>query len=343
MADSSDHAENDAKNVSFIRFLLKNFICSVILRKFAASIATHMMKKLLSAILLAFAVVSADAQFLFRISGNGLENPSYMLGTIHSLSSSLLDSIPEFLEAEQQCRQMYVEHKPQTTKLVIGQVEQGGRQQRAEYPADKNIFDVIDKESAEILVEKYKEATAIDLHDSKMVYLWKTIPMQFQSQLTLRLSQQLIKNSSMDTELMKKVEARGWDVGQLDDERIMLNQLFDYQPEKPQSIEEQADSLMAFLKDYEGRRQRIVEEYEQTCHYWRTGDYEGFASSHIQEVNQAPRLHRERNEKWLPRMLAAMREKPTMFVFGSAHLIGEHGIIQKLLDAGYKVEQVTSR
>lgn len=75
-----------------------------------------MMKKLLSAILLAFAVVSADAQFLFRISGNGLENPSYMLGTIHSLSSSLLDSIPEYLEAEQQCRQMYVEHKPQTTK-----------------------------------------------------------------------------------------------------------------------------------------------------------------------------------------------------------------------------------
>lgn len=250
MADSSDHAENDAKIVSFIRFLLKNFICSVILRKFAASIATHMMKKLLSAILLAFAVVSADAQFLFRISGNGLENPSYMLGTIHSLSSSLLDSIPEYLEAEQQCRQMYVEHKPQTTKLVIGQVEQGGRQQRAEYPADKNIFDVIDKESAEILVEKYKEATAIE---------------------------------------------------------------------------------------------RIFEEYEKTCHYWRTGDYEGFASSHIQEVNQAPRLHRERNEKWLPRMLAAMCEKPTMFVFGSAHLIGEHGIIQKLIDAGYEVEQVTSR
>ena len=29
-----------------------------------------------------------------------------------------------------------------------------------------------------------------------------------------------------------------------------------------------------------------------------------------------------------------------MFVFGSGHLIDEHGIVQKLCDAGYEVEQM---
>jgi uncharacterized protein YbaP (TraB family) len=141
-------------------------------------------------------------------------------------------------------------------------------------------------------------------------------------------------------ELMKRVQERGWNVGQLDDEKMKLNDLADSQEELPQTIKEQADSLMAFLKDYEGREQQMVKDFETTYNYWRTGDYEGFVSHHIQNVNRFPRLHRDRNEKWLPRMMAAMHDKPTMFVFGSAHLIGEHGIIQMLRATGYEVEQV---
>ena len=140
--------------------------------------------------------------------------------------------------------------------------------------------------------------------------------------------------------LMKRVQERGWNVGQLDDERMKLNDLADSQEKLPQTIEEQADSLMTFLKDYEGRKQQMVKDFETTYNYWRTGDYEGFVSHHIQNVNRFPRLHRDRNEKWLPRMMAAMREKPTMFVFGSGHLIGEHGIIEMLRTSGYEVEQV---
>ena len=119
-----------------------------------------------------------------------------------------------------------------------------------------------------------------------------------------------------------------------------MNDLADSQDKLPQTIEEQADSLMAFLKDYEGREQQMVKDFETTYNYWRTGDYEGFVSHHIQNVNRFPRLHRDRNEKWLPRIMAAMHDKPTMIVFGSGHLIGEHGIIQMLRANRYEVEQV---
>ena len=300
------------------------------------------MRKTILILLMGLIALTTNAQLLFRISGNGLEEPSYILGTIHNLSGSLLDSIPDYLEAESRCQQMYVEHKPSATTFVVNLGEMDGNQgqPRVDYPDGKNIFDVIDEESAAILVEKYKEYMPINLSDTTWKSMWEITPATFQNFLTSRFLAQYRNQGSMDMELMKKVQERGWNVGQLDDERMKWNELFDYQGKQPQTIEEQADSLMAFLKDYEGRKQQVVRDYELTYNYWRKGDYEGFVSYHIQNVNLFPGLHRDRNEKWLPRMIAAMREKPTMFVFGSAHLIGEHGIIQMLRASGYEVEQV---
>ena len=301
-----------------------------------------MNKKTILSVISFFVVLSANAQLLFRISGNGLKEPSYILGTIHYLPGSLLDSIPEYLEAESQCQQMYVEHMLSATTLAVSLDEPDGKQvrQKVDYPDGKNIFDVIDEESAAILVEKYKEYIHINLSDTTWKSLWKITPFEFQNHFTSRFLVQYRNKGIMDMELMKRVQERGWNVGQLDDEKMKLNELADSQEKLPQTIEEQADSLMAFLKDYEGRKQQMVKDFETTYNYWRTGDYEGFVSHHIQNVNRFPRLYRDRNEKWLPRMIAAMREKPTMIVFGSGHLIGEHGIIQMLRSSGYEVEQV---
>ena len=301
-----------------------------------------MNKKTILCVISFFVVLSANAQLLFRISGNGLKEPSYILGTIHYLPGSLLDSIPEYLEAESQCQQMYVEHMLSTTTLAVSLDEQDGKRvrQKVDYPDGKNIFDVIDEESAAILVEKYKEYMHINLSDTTWKSLWKITPAAFQYLLTSRFLKQFRNNGVMDMYLMKKVQERGWNVGQLDDERMKLNDLADSQDKLPQTIEEQADSLMTFLKDYEGRKQQMVKDFETTYNYWRTGDYEGFFSHNVQKVTAYPGLYRDRNEKWLPRMIAAMREKPTMIVFGSGHLIGEHGIIQMLRATGYEVEQV---
>ena len=301
-----------------------------------------MNKKIILCVISFFVVVTSNAQLLFRISGNGLNEPSYMLGTIHSLSGLLLDSIPEYQEAESQCQQMYVEQKRSATTMVISLGEQDGKQgqQEVDYPDGKNIFDFIDEESADILVEKYKNEMAVNLFDTTWKSLWKITPATFQYLLTSRFLTQYRKNGVMDMYLMKRVQERGWNVGQLDDERMKLNDLADSQEKQPQTIEEQADTLMAFLKDYEGRKQQMLKDYETTYNYWRTGDYEGFVGYNIQKVTPYPGVYRDRNEKWLPRMMAAMREKPTMFVFGSGHLIGEHGIVEMLRASGYEVEQV---
>ena len=71
------------------------------------------MKKLIVFICLStLTIVTIHAQFLFRISGGELKEPSFMLGTIHNLPGTLLDSIAEYKIAESQCQQMFVEIGP---------------------------------------------------------------------------------------------------------------------------------------------------------------------------------------------------------------------------------------
>ena len=112
-----------------------------------------------------------------------------------------------------------------------------------------------------------------------------------------------------------------------------------------QNLNVQIDSLISFLNDLEQRKQRITDEVESiavSAKYWKNADYASFAAMPfmIAEVDKQPALFKQRNEKWLPKLQAAMNEAPSMFVFGAGHLIGDYGILQLLRNAGYNVEQI---
>ena len=45
-----------------------------------------------------------------------------------------------------------------------------------------------------------------------------------------------------------------------------------------------------------------------------------------------------RNRNWLPKIQAEAAKKPTLFAVGTAHLIGNQGLIMLLRESGYQVE-----
>ena len=57
-----------------------------------------MNKEFIIILIFALAHTNVNAQFFFRISGNKLKQPSYILGSLHTLPGSILDTIPEYLE-----------------------------------------------------------------------------------------------------------------------------------------------------------------------------------------------------------------------------------------------------
>ena len=308
------------------------------------------MKKTIIAALLILIAFTANAQLLFRISGNGLEKPSYILGSLHVQSGDLLDSIPAFLEAENQCQQLFVEEDvtdPQNKKD-----RQATGQQLVTLPDRKTISDILGEEKMNILKERMKESFHINLADSAAKAFLHYQPFYFTTLLNSIIQIEALQKypamrngNMMDVACAKRAKARGWKVGNLDQHKKPEEQEKDNETLN-QSIDEQADTLMALLNNFDERKQKVLEYFEGTqtmCEYWSAGDYEGFERFIQPENEAAPAIYAERNKKWMPTIIEAIKEMPTLFVFGAGHLTGPDGVVQMLRDAGYKVEQLKQK
>lgn len=310
---------------------------------------TSIMRKIITSLLLALLTVSANAQFLFRISGADKQSaPSYMLGTIHLLPVSLLDSIPAYQEAEAQCRQLFIEYdendKQAMDSLMSKEVNM------MQMPEGKTILDLLSREQTEKLKECIKDGFFVSVEDSDIVARFNYQPVVFLLMLKMApLTRAMVKYPELrpqgmilDKGCAQRAKERNMTMGNLDEfnpdsikkakEELLM-----------QSLDMQADSLISFLNGYELYKKNFAEEMQnivQAVRDWKAGDYEHFSSSEYWLEQSEMPLLRNRNEKWLPKMLAAMRETPTMFVFGAGHLVGPHGVIQLLRNAGCQVEQV---
>ncbi len=303
-------------------------------------------KTLFTALLFTAAVLTANAHLMFRISGNGLEKTSYILGTIHVLSGDLLDSIPAFLEAENQCQQLFVESDFSDQKYR--QERRAAGQQLMTLSDGKTIADVLDEERMAILQERMKESCHINLADSAAKNLLHFQPSFFTLSLNRVILMEALQKypamrngNMMDGACMKRAKARGWKVGNLD--RVFTSEELEEIKEKITPIDEQVDTLMAFLNNFDERRQEMLNKFEgmhNMVNYWSAGDYESFERLVLPEVEASPAFLAERNKKWMPIIIEAVKEMPTLFVFGAGHLAGPEGVVRMLRDAGYTVEQL---
>ena len=311
------------------------------------------MKKIILTLTIALVTVGANAQFMFRISGNKLKEPSYILGSIHTLPGSLLDSIPEYLEAETKCRQLYAEYDISDQQKVNEVVTAG--QQAITLPDGKTIFDVLNMEQMDMLNYRFKEMFNVNFTDSAMKATWNYQPNVLISTFNLIFATQEIQKhpelamtgTPIDVFCINRAKERGITLGQLDEIQPQ-DSLTKMRETMNENLGAQVDSLLSFLNNFEQRKQRAVEEIQAavlSAQCWRAGDYESFANSSfwLSEVDKQPAFFKLRNEKWLPKLQAAMGEAPTMFVFGAGHLIGVYGILQLLRNAGYDIEQIKTK
>ena len=336
------------------------------------------MKKTVISLLLVLAAATVHAQFLFRVSGGDLQEPSFILGTIHILSGDQLDSIPAFLEAEAQCKQFYTELE--NTKSQSADVMQNlmGKALENYISADgKSIYDLLDKTQINLLtttlaiqtnamlkataevrersgmparsfpneaaVKSKMEQLVSQLQICKPFFFTNLIEGFLNNEVLMRsLKKDITPDQLIDRVCVFRAKARGMAIGELDEIQDIKS---DMTASVEMDISRQADSLVAYLNNFASHRQEVldgVNHIRQTMEYWGKGDFQSFAEMPYwkKEMEKALPIDKRRNETWLPKIEDAMRKAPTMFVFGAAHLIGPYSIIQKLRDAGYEVTQV---
>ncbi len=299
------------------------------------------MKKTIGIVFVGLIILSCNnasskdsGSLLWKVSGNGLENPSYLFGTHHLIPISFLDIIEGIKEAVE------------STEQTIGEIdltEMGQMQLKlmseALLPEDITYESLLHKEDIVLLDSALHEWLGVGLDQ-----LGHLKPSMLSNLISVTLYKKYYPNlsgeKSMDEYFQEEASKRFRPVKGLEtvDEQIeiLVNS---------QSLTRQAELLMCVVKHPDLLKEQM--DKLQAAYY--AYDLESIRKLYEEDNPDDPCpatpeekdiLNKKRNQQWLEKLPALMKEKPSFIAVGCAHLAGEDGLIEGLRKLGYKVEPV---
>ena len=278
--------------------------------------------------------VASEKSLLWRISGNGLETPSYLFGTHHLMPISFLNTIQGLNEAFESTKQMVGElDMYDMTALQIQMTH------RALMPPNLSYESLLNAEELALLNNTLLSLTGAGLDQ------WSTKkPAMLSNMITVLLYHHYFPETnsgiSMDAYFQQKARIRLRPVIGLETIDHQLYVMFDVS-----SIERQAFLLMCKLIHPDLMRETLHQLHSMYEVFDLHGLYQLWAEDHPD--NPCPNtdcernaLNRDRNIRWLAQLPSIMQEKPSFIAVGALHLPGENGLLQGLRRQGFVVKPV---
>lgn len=288
------------------------------------------------------AAVSINAQLLYKISGNGLEKPSYIIGTHHLANVGFVEKINGVKEALTETEQVYGELKwdamanPDSLKAM---------QERMMLPEGQTLKTILTPEQYKRL-DAFMTAKMGAGMSNPMVeaQMGKLTPMalvtQFQVLLFLMNHMgEFDPSSTFDQYFQAQAQKNNLPCGGLETMSFQAQVLYGSTP-----MERQVEQLMCLI-DNEQFNVQMLEEmtkafYAQDLDALKKAMDVKLGTSCDSTPEEEAALIDNRNADWLSKMPAIMKQAPTFFAVGAGHLPGEKGVLQLLRNAGYTVEGV---
>ena len=288
------------------------------------------------------AAVSINAQLLYKISGNDLEKPSYIIGTHHLANVGFVEKINGVKEALTETEQVYGELKwdamanPDSLKAM---------QERMMLPEGQTLKTILTPEQYKRL-DAFMTAKMGAGMSNPMVeaQMGKLTPMalvtQFQVLLFLMNHMgEFYPSSTFDQYFQAQAQKNNLPCGGLETMSFQAQVLYGSTP-----MERQVEQLMCLI-DNEQFNVQMLEEmtkafYAQDLDALKKAMDVKLGTSCDSKPEEEAALIDNRNADWLTKMPAIMKQAPTFFAVGAGHLPGEKGVLQLLRNAGYTVEGV---
>lgn len=258
---------------------------------------------------------------LWEISGNGLQHPSYLFGTIHMICKENFT----FSEVAKQkfniSKQVYLEldmDDPQLQAVMMGLMQLPDKQTLKNKLGESNF----NKLDSFIKKEMNMNLTVFDRFKPMMV-------------MSL-LAQRLLSCAAMESYEMNFVKMAGEQKKELLGLERVEDQVavFDAIPD---SLE--IRSIMNMVNDFESQKK----EFSRMSTLYKAQDieslYQLMAESPEMMGSQELLLDR-RNRNWIPVMESAMKNSPIFFAVGAGHLAGSQGVLELLRKKGYKLNPI---
>lgn len=293
-----------------------------------------------------------EGGWLWKISGNGLSQPSYLFGTYHGTYNILygyVDSIPGFHEAFNACSQ-YVGEVSLTngSKPDISAMDM-------KMPKDTTYADLLNEEDYHFLDSIVRQNFNASLNEMYLKPDYLSILLgQLEERKELINSgyskEQIdsITSLVMDVNLEKKAKEKGDTIIGLESVSEQMKMLG-----SEESLKKQATQLIKVLRKddeytlFSSHAKTLTEVYhaqDMKCLL----DYETKLDSifnifpELATVKKGIRedLLKRRNMNWMDKLPELMKDKPTFIAVGVRHLPGKDGLITLLREKGYKVESI---
>ena len=303
---------------------------------------------------------------LWKISGNGLKQPSYLFGTFHGtygIGAEFLDSIPGFYEAFNSVTQ-FVGESDMTNSEALDEYFTKYYGQRI-MPADTTYEDLLNKTDYDYLDLTLRVSARMFMKDANKIrpnYLWFTIFQAKQSDY-LQSVYDVSKKVIMDFFLQKLAHEKGYVVKGLDSPEIGLksSELIYGNTSLPQSLQESADTLINNIKkaDEIFKPERVnpiyvkcIRNFENAYKRQDLSGLERYKKEQIDIIKGNSSLSiinfdqgmtfllKERSFAWIEKIPELISNQPTMIGVGAMHLCGQDGLINLLRQKGYKLEVV---
>ncbi|GAB4158330.1 MAG: TraB/GumN family protein [Winogradskyella sp.] len=285
------------------------------------------MKSILSILtVILLSIFSASAQeledsTLWKIEGNGLEQPSYLFGTIHiTCDATLEDDVKKALhETTQIVMELDMDDPSMQSKMMQGMYLKDGKTLKdfvseEQYNSIDSLF-INNMGMSVKLLENVKPFFLMSMFYPKMI----DCPMQ-----------------SFELELTKVASEQNEEILGLETIEEQLK-VFDDIP-----LEDQYADLIRMA---EGNLTKDKATFSKMLKIYKDEDINALIDIMNDDANSTMSKHQDvlleqRNKNWISKIGVYAKEQPTFFGVGAGHLPGKNGVIQLLRNAGYTVTAV---
>ncbi len=265
--------------------------------------------------------IKLENSLLWKISGNGLEKPSYLYGTIHlTCNYKATDKLVKaFAETDQVTLEIDMDDPSMQAKMMKGMMMKDG----------ETMKKLLSEEDYAQLASFFKDNTGMSLE------MFNTIK---PFAVTAMLISKLVPcntPASYEAEFMKIAKEQEEEVKGLESIEYQMG-VFDSIPYK-----DQLDELVKMAKE---GLEESKSEFEKLNELYEKEDIEGLMKMMTENKDMtakfADELLNKRNRNWIPVIEKMSKETPTFYGVGAMHLAGSEGVIKLLRKAGYTVEPV---
>ncbi len=291
------------------------------------------MKKIFLLFALMMLAFASQAQLLWKVSGNGLSRPSYIMGTYHFAPASMMEKIPGMQQALEGCDVVVGEIEKESMMSAEAQAKMA---QAMIAPLDSTLdklFSPEDLAIVEQVFDKYFGAMGVKLSQMNMLKP-NAISVQMQAMQAVKYFPNFNQNELIDLAVQTAANEMGRPSIGLETIEEQIELLFNG------PLTEQAEGLLeACKKDdlFTVQSSALVEAYmAQDLNRIEAVFTDPELGGENAEEMEA--LIYDRNRSWAEKLHKMMPERAALVCVGAGHLPGDQGLLQLLRNRGYTVE-----